>query len=66
MQRNRASFTSLREVFQIATVQRMNARMHTLANPPIVLAGRGTFTNCRTAGYRVYPDMLALQPVFYI
>lgn len=55
MQCNRASFTSLREVSQIATVRRMNARTRTIADRHILCTGKGTFTVFGPAGPKVYP-----------
>lgn len=55
MQCNRASFTSLREVLQIATVRWMNARTQTIADRHILCTDKGTFTDSCPAGPRVYP-----------
>jgi len=55
MQCKRASFTSLREVLQTATVRFMNALMRTIADRHILCTVRGTFTDSGLAGHRVYP-----------
>ncbi len=55
MQCNRASFTSLREVSQIATVRQMNAQMRTITDRHILCTGKGTFTDASVASPRVYP-----------
>jgi len=58
MQCKRASFTSLREVLQIATVRRMNAWTRTIADRHHLCRGKGTFTDSCLAGYGVYPYMV--------
>jgi len=54
MQCNRASFTSLREVSQIATVRQMNAQPRTITDRHILCTGKGTFTDSSAASPRVY------------
>ena len=54
MQCKRASFTSLREVLQIATVRWMNAWTRTIADRHILCTGKGTFTDFGPAGYGVF------------
>ncbi len=62
MQCKRASFTSLREVLQIATVRQMNACMRTIADRHILCTGKGTFTDSGPAGYGVFPYALGYKP----
>jgi len=62
MQCKRASFTSLREVWQIATVRRMNAWTRTIADGHILCTGKGTFTDSSPAGYGVFPYACGHKP----
>ena len=62
MQCKRASFTSLREVLQIATVRQMNACMLTIAYWHVPCTGKGTFTDSGPAGYGVFPYALGYKP----
>jgi len=62
MQRKRASFTSLREVWQIVTVRQMNAWTRTIADRHILCTGKGTFTDSSPAGYGVYPYARSHKP----
>ena len=55
MQCNRASFTSLREVLQTATVRWMNARTQTIADRHILCTGKGTFSDSCPVEPGVYP-----------
>ena len=59
MQCKRASFTSLREVFQVATVRRMHPWTRTIADRRILCLDKGTLTDFGQAGPRVYPRMPA-------
>ena len=61
MQCKRASFTSLREVLQIATVRRMNAWTRTIADRHHLCTGKGTFTDSGPIGYGVYTYVANLQ-----
>jgi len=62
MQCKRASFTSLREVLQIATVREMNARKRTIADRHILCTGKGTFTDSGPGGYGVFPNAHGYKP----
>ena len=62
MQCKRASFTSLREVLQIATVQQMNACMRTIAYWHVSCTGKGTFTDSGPGGYGVFPNAHGYKP----
>ena len=61
MQCKRASFTSLREVLQIAKVRMMNARMRTIAYWHVPCSGKGTFSDTGLAGYGVFPYALCAK-----
>jgi len=62
MQCKRASFTSLREDLQAATVRIMNGPARTIADLHIVCTDKGTFTDAGLSGHGVYPYMPKRRP----